>query len=106
MALPFFPDEWESLLPEELSTARAKLAGFIEAVPDKEKLLREVIRYDLGYGIYEWSSAQVCWQLLGLRLRGYTGIFWVIGGILKQKCWRCFHIIAQLRVTSHELLIN
>lgn len=42
MATPFFPDEWDKLTPEELTTARARLAGFIEAVPDKEKVLREV----------------------------------------------------------------
>jgi hypothetical protein len=42
MAKPFFPADWVSLTPEELATARAKLAGFIEALPDKEKILREV----------------------------------------------------------------
>jgi len=44
MATPFFKTEWETLTAEELNTARAKLAGFIEATPDKEKILREVIR--------------------------------------------------------------
>jgi hypothetical protein len=43
MAKPFFPQDWESLTVEELATARARLAGFIEAVPDREKILREVI---------------------------------------------------------------
>ena len=42
MAKPFFPKEWETLTVEELATARARLAGFIEAVPDREKILREV----------------------------------------------------------------
>ncbi|KAK4004426.1 hypothetical protein OUZ56_006159 [Daphnia magna] len=41
MAKPFFPQDWESLTVEELATARAKLAGFIEAVPDREKIIRE-----------------------------------------------------------------
>jgi len=43
MATPFFPKTWEDFTPEELTTARARLAGFVEAVPDKEKILREVI---------------------------------------------------------------
>jgi hypothetical protein len=42
MAIPFFQKEWETTTAEELSTARARFAGFIEAVPDKEKVLREV----------------------------------------------------------------
>ena len=42
MAKPFFPEDWESISAEELTTARARLAGFIEAVPDKDKDLREV----------------------------------------------------------------
>ena len=42
MAKPFFEDNWESSSLEEISRARARLAGFIEATPDKEKLLREV----------------------------------------------------------------
>ena len=44
MAKPFFPQDWETLTAEDLATARARLAGFIEAVPDREKVLREVIR--------------------------------------------------------------
>ncbi len=43
MATPFFPKTWEDFTPEELTTARARLAGFVEAVSDKEKILREVI---------------------------------------------------------------
>jgi len=31
MATPFFAKEWETLTSEELSLARAKLAGFTEA---------------------------------------------------------------------------
>ena len=42
MAKPFFTEDWEKWTPEELSRARSRLAGFIEATPDKEKLLREV----------------------------------------------------------------
>nr|CAH0107476.1 unnamed protein product [Daphnia galeata] len=41
MAKPFFPQDWETLTAEDLATARARLAGFIEAVPDHEKVLRE-----------------------------------------------------------------
>ena len=37
MAKKFFDNEWEKLTTEELSRARAKLSGFIEATPDKEK---------------------------------------------------------------------
>ncbi len=42
MAVNFFPDNWESMSTEELSSARSRLAGFIEAVPDKDKELKEV----------------------------------------------------------------
>ncbi len=41
MATPFFPKTWVTLTTEELTTARALLAGFVEAVPDNEKKLRE-----------------------------------------------------------------
>ena len=42
MAKPFFTEDWEKWTHEELSRARSRLAGFIEATPDKDKLLREV----------------------------------------------------------------
>ena len=42
MAKPFFDEKWADLSAEELSRARAKLSGFIEATPDKDKLLRQV----------------------------------------------------------------
>ena len=45
MAKPFFLQDWETLTAEDLATSRARLAGFIEAVPDREKVLREVIRF-------------------------------------------------------------
>ena len=44
-AIPFFPDDCETLTPGELATARARLAGFIEAVPDQDKVLRAVYCY-------------------------------------------------------------
>nr|CAH0099586.1 unnamed protein product [Daphnia galeata] len=50
MAIPFFQKEWETITAEELSTARARFAGFIEAVPDKEKVLREVEEVYLSDG--------------------------------------------------------
>jgi hypothetical protein len=31
MATPFFQKEWETITSEELATARARFAGFIEA---------------------------------------------------------------------------
>nr|CAH0105921.1 unnamed protein product [Daphnia galeata] len=43
-ALAYFFGDWESLTVEELATARARLAGFIEAVPDREKILREPLQ--------------------------------------------------------------
>ena len=46
MAAPFFAANRESLTKEELNTVRAKLVGFIEATPDEERLLQEVIRVD------------------------------------------------------------
>ena len=42
MAKEFFNEQWEKLSKEELSRARARLSGFIEATPDSDKLLREV----------------------------------------------------------------
>ena len=47
MASPFFADDWETATPEELVSNRAKLAGFIEAIPDNEKMLREVSRVQI-----------------------------------------------------------
>ena len=43
MAAPFFAENWETLSKEELASARARFAGFIEAVPDKDRALKEVI---------------------------------------------------------------
>lgn len=42
MASPFFADNWETATHEELVSSKAKLAGFIEAIPDSERRLREV----------------------------------------------------------------
>lgn len=42
MAKSFFDDDWEAISKEELAACRAQLLGFIEAVPDKEKELKEV----------------------------------------------------------------
>jgi hypothetical protein len=42
MAVPFFAKDWESSTPEDLTSNRARLCGFIEGVPDKDKPLREV----------------------------------------------------------------
>ena len=43
MAKQFFGDDWESLTFEELSRERARLAGLVEATPDREKFLKQVI---------------------------------------------------------------
>jgi len=42
MAVPFFPDNWADISKEDLTTCRARLAGFIEAVPEKDKDLKKV----------------------------------------------------------------
>jgi len=34
---------WDGFTTEELNTARVRLAGFVEAMADKDKVLREVI---------------------------------------------------------------
>ena len=39
MAKEFFKDDWEALPIEEINRTRARLAGFIEATPDADKLL-------------------------------------------------------------------
>ena len=46
MAKKLFPDDWEGLPQEELLRSRARLSGFIEAIPDtkddKDKLIKDV----------------------------------------------------------------
>ena len=42
MAKKFFEEDWEKLSKEELLTARARLAGFIESTTEKEKTIRDV----------------------------------------------------------------
>jgi hypothetical protein len=39
MAKEFFKDDWEKLSAEEINRTRARMAGFIEATPDSDKLL-------------------------------------------------------------------
>ncbi len=59
MATPFFQKEWETITSEELATARARFAGFVEAVPDKEKVLREVYTNQNIFNTkntWKWSS--------------------------------------------------
>ena len=73
MAAVFFPENWESFTKEELLTARARLAGFIEATPDKEQILREVIR--------------VIKRFLKRKIDEITGVF---------------KTTVELHVTSHE----
>ena len=44
MEKAFFPKEWESSTPKDLAFNRARLAGFIEGIDNKEKdkVLQEV----------------------------------------------------------------
>jgi hypothetical protein len=46
MAKKFFPDDWEKIAQDELIRSRARLSGFIEAIPDtkedKDKLIKDV----------------------------------------------------------------
>ena len=42
MAKKFFPSDWEKISPEEMIRARARLSGFIESIPDKERSIRDV----------------------------------------------------------------
>jgi hypothetical protein len=42
MAKKFFPDEWEKISAEEMIRARARLSGFIESIPEKDKAIRDV----------------------------------------------------------------
>ena len=41
MAQKFFPDDWETMEKDELLCSRSRLSGFIEAVPDKDKLIKD-----------------------------------------------------------------
>jgi len=42
MAKKFFPDEWEKISAEEMIRARARLSGFIESIPEKDKAIQDV----------------------------------------------------------------
>jgi hypothetical protein len=42
MAKKFFPDDWEKISQEEMIRARARLSGFIESIPGKDKAIRDV----------------------------------------------------------------
>jgi hypothetical protein len=56
MATPFLQKEWETITSEELATARARFTGFIEAVPDKEKVLREVYtNQNIKHSVGKWK---------------------------------------------------
>ena len=41
MAQKFLPDDWETMEKDELLRSRSRLSGFIEAVPDKDKLIKD-----------------------------------------------------------------
>ena len=41
MAQKFFPDDWEKMERDELVRSRSRLLGFMEATPDKDKLIRD-----------------------------------------------------------------
>ena len=42
MAKKFFPKDWETISHEELIRSRARLSGFVESIPDKDKAIRDV----------------------------------------------------------------
>jgi len=42
MAKKFFPDDWEKISSEEMVRSRARLSGFIESIPEKDKAIRDV----------------------------------------------------------------
>ena len=60
MAKKFFPEDWEKINSEEMIRARARLAGFIESIPDKDKAIRDVSI------IFEESKAVLFEQSYGL----------------------------------------
>ena len=41
MAQKFFPDDRETIEKDKLLRSRSRLFGFIEAVPDKDKLIKD-----------------------------------------------------------------
>jgi hypothetical protein len=47
MATAFFSSTWETLATEELANSRARLSGFIEAVPERDKIVREVTTWHI-----------------------------------------------------------
>jgi hypothetical protein len=56
VATPFFQKEWETITSEELATARARFAGFIETVPGKEKVLREIYtNQNIKHSVGKWK---------------------------------------------------
>ena len=54
MALPFFPDNWAEISKEDLTTCRARLHGFIEAITEKDKDLKEV------FSIINLKETKIC----------------------------------------------
>ena len=74
MAKKFFPTDWETISQEEMIRARARLSGFIESIPDKERSIREVsiigqvcrtLPCDTAMKV-ESTIEGVCPQLVGL----------------------------------------
>jgi len=76
MVKAFFPKEWESSTPEDLAFNRARLAGFIEGIDNKEKdkVLREVYKIQKYYGaqVSEWSPK---YKFVGVRACCRTDYF-------------------------------
>jgi hypothetical protein len=67
MAKKFFPEDWEKISKEEMVRARARLSGFIESIPDKDKSIRDV-SMGKNYGMLdsELSSIQISGKLFVL----------------------------------------
>jgi hypothetical protein len=42
MAKKFFPDDWEKISSEEMVRSCARLSGFIESIPEKDKAIHNV----------------------------------------------------------------
>ncbi len=65
MAKKFFPDEWEKISAEEMIRARARLSGFIESIPEKDKAIRDVSIKGEKHDVVRAGWAVYSFRLMG-----------------------------------------
>ncbi len=72
MAKKFFPDDWEKISSEEMVRSRARLSGFIESIPEKDKAIRDVsilyrktvqVQEILNFGFKYFKQNFLAWRV-------------------------------------------